>query len=256
MEHERYFVERISIGRIAHRVYRNIAEIRDLALQGVGQRLLAATHDRVGLNTAGAQLGHRMLRRLGLLLTRWTDERHQRHVHVAHVVAADIEAELPNRLEEREDLDVADGAADLGDHDVDVVVRETADTFFDLVRDVGDDLNGTTEVVAPALRRDHRRVDRTGSRVRRTGQVLVDEPLVVPEVEIGLAAVIGNEHLAVLEGVHGARVDVEIRIELLHRDPEAAALQETPERRGREPFPERAGHTTSHEDVLGHGTSP
>ena len=41
---------------------------------------------------------------------------------VEDVVAADVLAELPDRLEEREDLDVADGAADLGDHDVDVFV--------------------------------------------------------------------------------------------------------------------------------------
>ena len=52
------------------------------------------------------------------------DERHQRDVDVEDVVAADVLAELPDRLEEREDLDVADGAADLGDHDVDVVVGE------------------------------------------------------------------------------------------------------------------------------------
>ena len=45
---------------------------------------------------------------------------------VAHVVAADVVAELPDRLEERQDLDVADGAADLGDHDVDVVGGERA----------------------------------------------------------------------------------------------------------------------------------
>ena len=41
-------------------------------------------------------------------------------MHVEHVVAADVFAELPDRLEERQDLDVADRPADLGDHDVDV----------------------------------------------------------------------------------------------------------------------------------------
>ena len=65
----------------------------------------------------------RVLGGLGLLLARRADERHQRDVDVADVLAADVEAELPDGLEEREDLDVADGAADLGDHDVDVVGR-------------------------------------------------------------------------------------------------------------------------------------
>ena len=45
---------------------------------------------------------------------------HERQVHVADVVPADVAAELPDRLEERHDLDVADRAADLDDDDVDV----------------------------------------------------------------------------------------------------------------------------------------
>jgi hypothetical protein len=36
------------------------------------------------------------------------------------------------------------------------------------------------------------------------------ETLVVSDVEIGLGAVLGDEHLAVLEQVHGARIDVEV----------------------------------------------
>ena len=40
-----------------------------------------------------------------------------------HVVAADVVADLAGGLEERQRLDVADRAADLGDDDVDVVGR-------------------------------------------------------------------------------------------------------------------------------------
>ena len=75
---------------------------------------------------------------------------------VADVVAADVVAELPDRLEERQDLDVADGAADLGDHDVDVVGGEALDAPLDLVGDVRDDLHGLAEVVAAALGGEHR----------------------------------------------------------------------------------------------------
>ena len=45
--------------------------------------------------------------------------RHERAVDVHHVVAADLVAELADRLEEGQALDVADRAADLGDHHVD-----------------------------------------------------------------------------------------------------------------------------------------
>ena len=82
------------------------------------------------------------------------------------------------------------------------------------------------------------------------GERHVDEALVVTEVEVGLAAVVGDEHLAVLEGVHRAGVDVDVGVELLHRDPEAPGLEQPPERGGGEALAQAGGHPTGHEDVL------
>ena len=180
-------------------------------LEVVGQWLGAAAHDQIGLDAAAAQLGDGVLRRLRLLLAGRADERHQRDVDVAHVVAAGFLAELADRLEERQDLDVADGAADLGDDDVDVVRGEPGDAPLDLVGDVGDDLHGLAEVVTAPLGGEHRTVDRSGRGVGVARQVLVDEPLVVAEIEVGLTTVVGDEHLAVLERVHRSRVDVDVR---------------------------------------------
>ena len=217
-----------------------------------GDRPVAAADDGVGLDAAAAQLGDRVLRGLRLLLARRADARHQRDVDVEDVLPADVLAELPDGLEEREDLDVADRAADLGDDDVDVVGGEAADPLLDLVGDVGDHLHGRAEVVAPALLAQHRGVDRAGGGVGVAVERLVDEALVVPEVEVGLAAVVGDEDLAVLERVHRAGVDVDVRVELLHRDPQAAALQQPAERRGREALPRELDHAAGHEDVLRH----
>jgi hypothetical protein len=116
------------------------------SLRPRGDRAVGAAHDGVGLDAAAAQLGDGVLGGLGLLLARRADERHERDVHVEDVLAADVLAELPDRLEERQDLDVADGAADLGDHDVDVVVGEAEDALLDLVGDVRDHLHGLAEV--------------------------------------------------------------------------------------------------------------
>ena len=49
------------------------------------------------------------------------DERHQRQVDEHAAVAAELDVELADRLEERQRLDVAHRAADLGDHEVDVL---------------------------------------------------------------------------------------------------------------------------------------
>ncbi len=91
-------------------------------------------------------------------------------MHVEDVLAPDVLAELPDRLEERQDLDVADRAADLGDHDVDVVVGgQREDPLLDLVGDVRDHLDGLPEVGAAALLGEHLLVDRAGGRVASDG---------------------------------------------------------------------------------------
>ena len=83
--------------------------------------LLGAADEHVGLDTDLAQLADRVLRRLGLQLAGRLEIRHERQVDVEAVLLADVERELANRFEERQALDVADRAADFGDHHVDVV---------------------------------------------------------------------------------------------------------------------------------------
>ena len=81
-------------------------------------------------------------------------------------------------------------------------------------------------------------------------EVLVDEALVVADVEVGLGAVLGDVHLAVLERAHRPGVDVEVRIELLELDAQAARLQQPAERGGDDSLPERGDNSPGDEDVL------
>ena len=59
-----------------------------------------------------------MLGRLGLELARRGDVGDQREMDEESVVAADLLAELSDRLQKRQRLDVADGSADFGDDHV------------------------------------------------------------------------------------------------------------------------------------------
>ena len=256
MEDQRQLVDVGGVGGVDDRPGFDVAQVGDLDLEIVGDGFRAATDDEIGLDAPTAQLGDGVLGGLRLLFAGRADERHERDVDVAHVVAPGLVAELPHRLEERQDLDVPDGSADFGDHDVDVVGRQAADPALDLVGDVGDDLDGLAEVVASALGGEDGLVDRACRGVGVAGQVLVDEALVVAEIEVGLAAVVGDEDLAVLERVHRARIDVDVRIELLERDAQTAQLEQATERGGREALAEGAGHPARHEDVLRHWGDP
>jgi hypothetical protein len=256
VKHEGDLVDVVGVDGADHGAGGHVAQQRDLGLQALGDGLVRAAHDDVGLDAAAAQLGDGVLCGLGLLLAAGADVGHEGEVDVAHVLSPDVLAELPDGLEEREDLDVAHGAADLGDHHVDVVVGQAGYATLYLVGDVGDHLHRLAQEVAPALLGDHRLVDRARGGIRVAMEVLVDEALVVAQVEVGLTAVLGDEHLTVLEGVHRARIYVDVRVQLLHGDPQAPALQEPPERRGREPLAQRGSHATRHEDVLRHGRQP
>ena len=194
-------------------------EQRDLLAHVGRQPALRAADHHVRRDTDAPQLVHRVLRRLGLELAGVADVGHEREVDEHRAPAPDVHGELADRLQERQRLDVAHRAADLRDHDVDVLrLADQPDPVLDLVRDVRDDLHRAAEVVATALLADHRVVDRAGRDVGRARRVRVREALVVAEIEVGLRAVLGDEHLAVLERRHRPRVDVDVRVELLDRD--------------------------------------
>ena len=179
--------------------------------------------------------------------------RHQRQVAVHHVLVADVVAHLTNRFEEGQPLDVADRAADFDDADVGAGgLRDALDVRFDLVGDVRNHLDGRAEIIAAPLLFDHRVIDLARRNVVRALQVLVDEALVVPEIEIGLGPILGHEDLAVLVRVHRTGIDVDIGVELLNGDAETARLEEPSEGGGRDAFAKRTHDTAGEEYVLRH----
>ena len=217
--------------------------------------MLGAADEHVGLDADLAQLLDRVLRGLRLQLAARAQVRDERQVDERDVLAADLERELPDGLEEGQPLDVADRAADLADEHVGVA-DAAPDARLDLVGDVRDHLHRLAEVVAAALLRDDRLVDLARRVVAVLGQRRVGEALVVPEVEVGLGAVVGHVHLAVLVRRHRPRIDVDVRVELLVRDLEAVRLEQEADRGARQPLSEARGHAAGHEDELRHPLLP
>ena len=254
VQHHRDLVDRIHVPGRDHRLLLHVAEQRDLAPVVLGQRPVGAAQHHVGLDADLAQLLDRVLGRLGLDLARRGDVRHQRQVDVADVVAPQLEAHLPDRLEEGQRLDVADGAAHLDDRHLGIA-RAAPDVRLDLVGDVRDDLHRAAEIVAAALLLDHALVDLAGGEIVVPVHLRGLETLVVPQVEVGLGAVLGDEHLAVLKRAHGARIDVDVRVQLDVGDADAARFEDRGERSGGDALPQRGNYTTGYEDILGHHRS-
>ena len=151
-------------------------------------------------------------------------------MHIHHAFAPKLVADLTNGFQERQAFDVAHRAADF-DKDEVLFFRIGEDEFLDGVGDVWDHLHGGAEIFTTPLARDHRRVDAAGGDVVALLGIDTGEAFIVPEVEIGLGAVVGDEHLTMLVGAHRARIDVQIRIELAQPDAKAACLQQRTQRR-------------------------
>ena len=126
-----------------------------------------------------------------------------------------------------------------------------ADRVLDLVGDVRDHLHGASEVVAAPLLLDDALVDLAGRPVGVLRGQRAGEALVVTEVEVGLGAVVGHVDLAVLIRAHRPGIDVDIRIELLQRDPVAVTFEEAPDRGGGQALAQRGHHAAGDENVFG-----
>ena len=253
VNHQRHFVNAARVEIFEHAVRRNVAEQADLRAHIARQRLFAAADDDIRLNPQSGQLLDGVLGRLGLQFARRGDIRHERHMDIQHVFAADLVFQLARRLEERQGFDVADRAADLGDDHVRRVLPEgdRQHAALDLVGDVRNDLNRRAQIFALALAGDDGIIHAAAGDVGRLRQVFVDEALVMPQIEIRLRAVVGDKDLAVLIRVHRAGIDVDIGIKLLHGNPEPAALEQPPQRSRRDALAQRGDDAARHKNKLG-----
>ena len=188
--------------------------------------MLGPANEHIGLDTEFEQLLHAVLGGLRLELSGGGEVGNQCQVHHEGVFRL-FPAHLAHGLDVGQGFDVADGASDLGDHEViSVAFSKDLDASLDLVGDVRDDLDRPAEVFAPAFLVDDALVDAAGGDVVGLGSPDVEEALVVTEVEVGLGPVIRDEAFPMLVGVQGSRVNVDVGVQFLDGHLHAAGLQE------------------------------
>ena len=171
--------------------------------------------------------------RLGLEFLRGSDKRHQGDVHEQSVIAPEFLPHLPYSFHKRQRLDIAHRASDFDDGHVHVL-RHFLHGSFDFVGDVRNDLHGLAEIIAAPLLGDDLLVNPSSGPVVIARQLGVGEALVVAEVEISLGAIVGDKYLAVLERGHGARIHVEVGIELHQVDSQPATFEQAAHRSRRQ----------------------
>ena len=220
---------RVNCVDVFHRNYTrfgDVTEQRDLAFQFGRNVPITSAKQNVRLNSYAQHFFYAVLCRLGFLLARGGNVRHQRHMHEERIFCTEFQAHLPDGFQKRQRLDVANGSANLYNYYVHVR-RDFLDDCFNLVRDMRNHLHGFPQVITAPFLGENGFVDSACRPIVIARQLRVREPFIVPEVQVGLGAVFRHEHFAVLKRTHRAGIDVQIGIAFLNVDFEAATFEET-----------------------------
>ncbi len=220
-EQERHLVDGFCINGLDHRFFRHITEQSDLAPHLAGQFLFGPAEKDIGYDAELHQLFHGVLRGFRLELAGTADVRYVRKMDVDAVAATALQLDLPGGLDVRLRLDIAHRTADLDDDEVEGLI-EVRHATLDFVRDVWYHLNRLAQVLTTPFLLDDLEIHLTRRGIVLPGHRYIKEALVVTQVEVGFRSVIRYIHLTVLKRIHGAGIDVDIRIELLDRDAVAA----------------------------------
>ena len=247
-------IDRLQVGRCNDGLFADIAEQGDLFTLTVGNGVFGAQQQHIGGNADRPQLLDRMLCGLCLQLARCGDIGQQRQVHEDALAARAVLGELADRLEERQTFDVAHGAADFTQHEIDLVIPD-AQEILDLVGDVGNDLNGLAKVVAAPFLFENVGIDAPRGHAVGLARGHAGEAFVMAKIKVGLGPVIGDEHLAMLEGRHRSGVDVQVGVQFAQPHGKAACLQQGPQRCRSKPFSKRGNHAACNKNITCHGRS-
>ena len=236
------------------RALRHIGEQRQLAALVVGQAAVGAADQHIGLNAYGAQFLDRMLGGLGFYLAHGLQIRHQGQVNEQGMIAPQLHAHLPDRLQEGLGFYVAHRAADLHQRQV-RVAGPFLDAAFDLVGDVRDDLHGGPKVIAAPFLLDDILIDLAGGEVVAPGHGGPHKAFVMPQVQVGLRAILRDIDLAMLKRAHGAGVHIDVGIQFQQGDIHPPGFEDRPQGGGGNPLPQGGNHAAGDEDIARHGAA-
>ena len=148
VEVERHLINGIHVNGGDYRVHGNVAEQGDLFFEFLGERHFGSAHQNIGLDAVGPQLLDRVLGGFGFDLAGRFDIGYQGQVNEQRIFFTEVAAQLPDCLNEGQSLDIADGAANLDDGNVDTAVELQHSGFY-FIGDMGNHLDGSTQIFAP-----------------------------------------------------------------------------------------------------------
>ena len=173
-----------------------------------------------------------MLDRLALQFSGTGNLYHQRNMEKDHVPFWPFRGNLPNGFQKGLSLNVSDRSADLRNDHIHIFRSHRVNPGFDFVCNMGDNLHGSAQIVAPAFPVQNGPPDFSGGNGTSAGEIFVHKALIMSKVQICFRAVFRYKDFSVLVGTHSAGVHIEIRVKFLITYLKSSLFQEPPQRRG------------------------
>ena len=172
-------------------------------------------------------------------------------MHQQALAARAFVDELADGFEKRQPFDIANGAADFTQHEINLVLTD-AQELFDFIGDMRDHLNGFAQIIAAPFFLQHGRINPARRHAVGFARRHAGEPFVMAKVQIGFGAIIGHKHLAMFKRRHGAGIDVQIGVEFAQPHRIAPRLQQRPQCGRGEPLAKRGYNAASDENIACH----
>ena len=83
-----------------------------------------------------------------------------------------------------------------------------------------------------------------------TLQSSIGEALIMAKIHIGLSAIIQNKDLAMFNGIHRARIHIDIGIHFYKTNLQTTSLKKCTHRRGCDTLSEARNHSTGHKNIF------
>ena len=225
---QRSLIQIIHIQILQDVAIRHITKQRDFILQVLIQRHLGTAHNNVRLNPHSLQLFDALLGRLGFQFSGSLQVRDQGNMDQRAVARPLVMHKLTDCLQERLALNISDRTTDLNNGNAVLIdIFGAVKSAFDFICDMRNDLHGSPAVITVTLFLQNRPVHLPGRHIGIFVQALINKTLIMSQIQVCLRSVIRDIYFSVLNGIHGSRINIDVRIKFLHGNLVASGLEQT-----------------------------
>src|SRR5260363_148461 len=176
-------------------------------------------------------------------------------MHKTRLPLAKTSTHLAGGFQKGQRFNITDRAADFNNRNIRQRLRRlyaALDEGLNLVGNMRNHLDGFAQIRAAPLLAQYRLVNLPGGEIVLAAHSGLHKAFIMAEIKIRLRAVFGHEYFAVLQGIHRAWIDIDIRVQFEKRDGQSAGFKDRAERGGSNALSQCRHDSAGDNDVSGH----